>query len=262
MDYSPKTILDEEYLSDKPLTEQVADRIKQLIIQQELHSGDKLPTETALAERMGVSRSTIREAIKSLVSQNVLRARHGAGTYIADSPGMADDPLGFQFIQDKQHLARDLLEVRAMIEPEVAAMAASHATQDDIRELEELYGKMERLLLSGEDYLEVDIMFHQKIAEASRNMVVPRLTPIITEAVNLFTTRTEYQLLQETLDTHKGVLEAIKSHDPIWARDAMILHLAYNRNALREIERRERGLPVLAPKVPEEILHRKLFHNK
>ncbi len=245
------------YTEDRPLAEQVSEKIKDYIISNNLEKGDRMPTEPTLVSLFGVGRSTIREAIKILVSQNVLTVRQGSGTYISEEIGLTRDPLGFSFIRDKHRLARDLLEVRAMIEPEVAALAAQRATDEDVRELDELYRKMEALLLSGEEYLDVDLLFHQKIAQASGNLVIPRLMPIISEAVDLFTNRTGYQLLQETLDTHKGVLEAIRSHDPVWARETMLLHIAYNRNAIRELERAEQGLGPIAPKVPENIRIRK-----
>ena len=106
------------YDSSRPLAEQVAQRIKDYILEEKLKSGDKLPTETALAREMGVARSTVREAIKRLESQNILTVRHGAGSFVTDQPGLADDPLGLDFIEDKERLAFDLLEVRNIIEPE------------------------------------------------------------------------------------------------------------------------------------------------
>ena len=88
------------YDSSRPLAEQVAQRIKDYILEEKLKSGDKLPTETALAREMGVARSTVREAIKRLESQNILTVRHGAGSFVTDQPGLADDPLGLDFIED------------------------------------------------------------------------------------------------------------------------------------------------------------------
>lgn len=98
-----------EYDSSRPLAEQVAQKIKDYILEEKLKAGDKLPTETALAKEMGVARSTVREAIKRLESQNILTVRHGAGSFVTDQPGLADDPLGLDFIEDKERLAFDLL---------------------------------------------------------------------------------------------------------------------------------------------------------
>ena len=108
-----------EYDSSRPLAEQVAQKIKDYILEEKLKAGDKLPTETALAKEMGVARSTVREAIKRLESQNILTVRHGAGSFVTDQPGLADDPLGLDFIEDKERLAFDLLEVRNIIEPDL-----------------------------------------------------------------------------------------------------------------------------------------------
>lgn len=201
------------YDSSRPLAEQVAQRIKDYILEEKLKSGDKLPTETALAREMGVARSTVREAIKRLESQNILTVRHGAGSFVTDQPGLADDPLGLDFIEDKERLAFDLLEVRNIIEP--------------------------------------------AIARASGNLVAPQLAPIITASVEVFTEGTHRTLLQETLDTHKAVLEAIKCGDSTWARDAMTLHLSYNRDLYRKMHRARSGEPPLAPKVPEWVLQLK-----
>lgn len=224
----------------KPLAEQIAERLKEYIISQDLQAGDKLPTENTLTERMNVGRSTIREAIKLLASRNILEVRHGAGTFVSENVGVSDDPLGLSFIRDKQKLSRDLLEVRMIIEPPIAALAAKNATDEDIAELERLYNEVERLILAGESYLEMDMLFHQKIAEASKNLVVPNLSPLINQAVDLFTSRTGRKLTQETIETHRSVLEAIRAHDGVWAQDAMVLHLIYNRNYLRQIEQEER----------------------
>lgn len=176
-----------EYDSSRPLAEQVAQKIKDYILEEKLKAGDKLPTETALAKEMGVARCTVREAIKRLESQNILTVRHGAGSFVTDQPGLADDPLGLDFIEDKERLAFDLLEVRNIIEPAIAALAAHHATPEQIAEMEQLYDQMEYHILHGQDYLEEDMKFHRAIAQASGNLVAPQLTPIITASVEVFT---------------------------------------------------------------------------
>ena len=242
------------YDQSRPLAEQVAERLKEYILKEKLKSGDKLPTETALAKQMNVARSTVREAIKRLESQNILIVRHGAGSFVADNPGLTEDPLGFAFLEDKQKLAADLLEIRTIIEPAIAELAARNATEEDIAELERLYYIMEEQILNGEDYKYHDVCFHNTIAQASGNLVVPLLTPIITTAVDLFTERTRRRLLQETLETHREILEGIRSRDGAAARDAMLLHLSYNRRLFKKMERQEKGEPPLVPQVPEWVL--------
>lgn len=147
--------------------------------------------------------------------------------------------------------------MRNIIEPAIAALAARHATPEDIAEMESLYNLMEYHILHGQDYLDEDMKFHRTIARASGNLVAPQLAPIITASVEVFTEGTHRALLQETLDTHKAVLEAIKCGDSTWARDAMTLHLSYNRDLYRKMHRARSGEPPLAPKVPEWVLQLK-----
>lgn len=242
--------------SDKrPLAEQVADRLKDYILEEGLCSGDKLPTESALATEMQVSRSTVREAIKRLESQNILTVRHGAGSFVADNPGLTNDPLGLAFIPDRLKLARDLLEIRTIIEPAIAELAARNATAEDIEEIDRLYRLTEQHIMKGEDYLKVDIAFHGAIAKASGNLVVPNLMPIISTAVEFFTESTHRTLLQETLDTHKAVAVAIANHDTMAARDAMLLHMTYNRDLFRQMHKLSQE--DMAPRVPDWVLELK-----
>ena len=245
-----------QYDPARPLPEQVAEALKNYIIEQNMQSGDKLPTELTLSRQFGVSRSTIREAIRILESQNIVRVRQGSGSFIADHIGMSDDPLGLSFIHDKQKLTHDLLEIRTIIEPAIAELAARNATDEDIAELTDLYTQLEHKIMKGEDYIEVDMKFHEKIASASGNVVIPKLSPIIDEAINLFTKNTNYQLLQETLDTHRMMLDSIAQHNPAMARTAMLLHIAYNQKLLYEIQRQSMGLGPLTPKVPERLQKR------
>lgn len=223
-----------------PLAEQVANRIIHYILEKDLKPNDKLATENQLTESMGVGRSTIREAIKLLVSRNILEVRHGSGTFVADNVGLTEDPLGFSFEKDKQQLTKDLLAIRMMIEPPITALAARNATDEDIQKIEECHQKVEDLIRMGKPYIQEDILFHKAIAQASKNIVTPKLLPIINQAINLFTVRTGFKLTQETSETHRAMVEAIKEHDPVAAQDASTLHLIYNRNQLRKIEKENR----------------------
>lgn len=220
---------------DKPLGEQVSEQISRLIIDNEWNIGDKLPNEFELAKMLGVGRSTIREAIRALTSRNVLEIRRGAGTFISQKCGIADDPLGLEFVKDKLKLASDLLEVRFMIEPEIAAMAAATATDDEIEKMTELCNEVQELILSKEQHGNKDIEFHTQIARCSRNSVVVNLIPIINKSIMLFIDVTNRKLEQETIDTHREVLNAIKEHNPKAAHDAMYLHLVYNRRNIKRL---------------------------
>ena len=210
------------------LPEQISERIIQLILDENLKQGDRLPKEAVLVERLGAGRSTVREAMKLLQPRNIVRIKQGSGTYVASNPGIADDPLGFTFIEDKQQLARDLLEVRFMIEPQMARMAAQKATDEQVARIKELCDESERLAESGDDYSAADTAFHNAIAESCGNLVVPRLMGVLKASVPLFIDVTGRKLVAETIRTHRGVADAIAAHD------AMYLHLVYNRNIIAQ----------------------------
>lgn len=220
--------------ADLGLPEQISEKIIQLILDEHLEQGDRLPKEAVLVERLGAGRSTVREAMKLLQSRNIVRIKQGSGTYVASNPGVADDPLGFTFIDDKRRLARDLLEVRFMIEPQMASMAAEHATDDQIICIKEHCDESERLAARDEDYSAADTAFHIAIAESCDNLVVPRLMGVLKASVPLFIDVTGKKLVEESIRTHRDVADAIASRNPTAAHDAMYLHLVYNRNMIAE----------------------------
>ena len=125
-------------LKNKLLAEQVQEQIYQYILDTPIAVGAKLPNEFELGDRFGVGRSTIREAVKILVSRNILEIRRGCGTFVCENPGVVDDPLGFAFVDDKKRLGLDLCEVRMIIEPEIAALAAERAVPEEIEELQRI----------------------------------------------------------------------------------------------------------------------------
>ncbi len=219
---------------EKNLPEKLSDDIVSYILEENLQPGDRLPNESVLAEKLGAGRSSVREAVKLLASRNIVTVRQGSGTYVSASPGVVEDPLGFTFIGDKRKLAADLLEIRFLLEPSVAAWAAARAEEEDIRRIRKLCDETEQLLKEGKDHTKKDVEFHTAIGISSKNLVVPRLMPVINSAVPLFIDLTKNVLRQETIDTHREITEAIAAHDAARASDAMYLHLVYNRRLIRE----------------------------
>lgn len=214
---------------DKPLSSKLSEELLNYIRSENLKPGDRLPNESILAKKMGVGRSSIREAMKLLASRNIVTIRQGSGTYISQTPGMVDDPLGFSFIADKQKLAQDSLEVRFLLEPVIASLAAQNASEEDIALLRRLCQEVEDLVQLGQDHTQKDIEFHTAIALSSKNVVVPRLIPVINSAIPLLIELTGNTLKQETIDTHRALTDAIAAHNAAAAHDAMYLHLVYNR---------------------------------
>ncbi|MBQ1906587.1 MAG: FadR family transcriptional regulator [Firmicutes bacterium] len=217
----------------EPLSEIVANKIMEIIESRQLVAGDQIPTELELIEMLGVGRSSVREAIKILVSRSVLEIRRGKGTFLSPNPPVPGDPLGLSFAPDKVKTYQDLLAVRMALEPWMAREAALNADEDDIREIEKLCDEVERMILAGEGHMDRDVEFHTAIARSTRNTVIPLLIPIIVKSVTLFIEMSGNTLGKETIETHRAITEAIKAHDPEAAAAAMTLHIRYNADRIR-----------------------------
>lgn len=219
-------------MEKKLLGTQVEEELMNYILEEPVEIGQKIPNEFELAERFGVGRSTIREAVKGLVSKGILEVRRGAGTYVISTTSQEHDPLGLSKLQDKYKLALELCEVRLMLEPEIAANAAEHADEEDLKQLKRLCDETEQLYVEGKNHIAKDIEFHTCIAKCSKNRVVETLVPVIHSAVMTFANLTQLKLKNETIETHRALVEAITDHDPTGARCAMQMHLTYNRQEL------------------------------
>ena len=126
------------HLKNRLLAEQVEDQIYHYILDEALEPGAKLPNEFALGERFRVGRSTIREAVKLLSSKGIVEVRQGSGTYVVTTVKGLSDPLNLRSVQDKNALAFDLVNVRLLLEPGIAEMAAQNATPEDVERLRQL----------------------------------------------------------------------------------------------------------------------------
>ena len=219
-------------IDSRSLVERVADRIETLIAERKFAPGQKLPNEHELSALAGVGRSTLREAIKFLVSRNVLEIRRGAGTFVSEHVGITSDPLGLRFEADKRKLALDLCEVRLIVEPGIAQLAAVRATDTDISDIQTLCDEVAALIRAGENYAGKDIAFHIRIAESSKNSVIPKVIPIIGFAIDVFVDLTNHARAGEAARTHQAVVDAIRGRDPQGAFDAMERHLKDNRETL------------------------------
>lgn len=224
-----------EKINKKLLGAQVEEELLNYILHEPIEIGEKIPNEFELAEKFGVGRSTVREAVKALMSKGILEVRRGAGTYVVSTSTLEDDPLGLAKLGDKYKLALELLDVRMMLEPEIAAMACEHITPEEKVQLKQLCDEVEELYLSGKNHAKKDVEFHTCIARCSRNRVVEVLIPIINTAVLTFVNLTQRQLMKETLETHRAITNAIIKEDSVGAKCAMNMHLTYNRQRIMQI---------------------------
>lgn len=213
--------------------------IKSLILEEKLHPGDPLPTETSLCERLGVSRSSVREAIRTLASLDIVEVRHGRGTFVG---GLSLDPLvnGLSFRakadahQDLRTL-REVLDVRIALDLSVAeTLVADHAGEHDA-ELDRLVQAMTDKAQAGELFLEEDRAFHHLLLSTVDNT-------LISELVTAFwTIHTEVQPylgvapgadIIETARAHGTMLEAVRAGDAEAYREAVHAHYAPLRRAV------------------------------
>lgn len=222
------------------LTDRIEERLYQYILNNDMKTGAKLPNEYALAEHFEVSRGTVREAVKRLESRGILRVRHGSGTYVASLLPMQSDALGLDAVEDKIQLALDLTDVRMMMEPEIAALAALNRTDEEAAQLTEYCEAVRRKIEAGEDYIVEDMRFHWYLGKCSHNMVIESLVPIIDTAVISIANITRKKLLTATIDTHQEILEGVIDRDPLAARAAMSMHIDMNRIFIRQAQKREK----------------------
>lgn len=219
------------------LAEQVADQINQVIIDQNINAGEKLPNEFELAALLNVGRGTIREAVKLLVARNCLEIRRGKGTYVVEKPGQIEDPLGFAYVKDKITLAIDLMELRLRLEPWVARLAAQRIEETEKDTLRQLCEQVEHKIRSGEDHGPADKEFHAYIARCTHNSVITEIMPVITYSIDMFTKFKAPKLLEDTIRTHGLIAEGICANDPQKAYDSMYEHVAQNRESIEIVRR-------------------------
>ena len=217
------------------LSDRLADEIIAYINDHKLTQGDKLPNEAQLMEITGAGRSSVREAMKLLASRNIVTIKQGSGTYVAQTPGMTADPLGFAFIEDKVKLAIDMLEIRQILEPEIAAVAAMRATDEDAAGILALCDEYDRLHHAGKNVDDVDSQFHEAISLASKNIIVPRIISTITASVKLSIELTHRERVTQSAEEHRIIAEAIAQHNPIAARDTMYTHVYASRQRIKRM---------------------------
>jgi GntR family transcriptional repressor for pyruvate dehydrogenase complex len=216
--------------------EEVVGQLYRLIEAGKLKAGDRLPSERELAETFRVSRSSVREAIKTLENEGLVVSRPGSGTFItAVDIEAIIQPLASLLSRGKDALI-ELFEVRRLVEPSVAALAAERATPADLVRLKEICAAQERQIRQGTSAVQSDAAFHLAIGQATQNAALQRL---VASLVDMLQPMREKSLqtpgrAHKSLASHREILVAIERHDPEQARQAMQRHIeAVEHNLLR-----------------------------
>ena len=167
------------------------------------------------------------------MSRNIVTIRQGSGTFISEKKGVVDDPLGFSMMEDRRRLTEDLIQVRLMLDPQLAALAAQNAAEEDLQKLEQIKEELEDLIRQRKDYSLKDSQFHEQIANCSHNQIMTNLVPVITEGVRMFAVSVQETEYEQTLSSHRRIFEAIRDRRGEDAKMEMYFHLMYNSNRYR-----------------------------
>lgn len=215
------------------LYEQIVNQIEKRIVAGELKIGDQLPSEKELAEQFGVSRTAVREAIKALREKRLVEIRPGRGTFITnDAPEAMRHSLGLLMKFGTANGIIHLVEVREILEPEIAALAAGRVTEEQISAMRGAIAVMDTALDNVDVFVEADLDFHLAMAEATQNPIIPLLMDSIIDMLREQRKRTGVTRggLERGQFHHKQILEAISRRDPDASRKAMQLHLKQVRD--------------------------------
>ena len=214
------------------MSDQVFDQLRELVFRGHLKPGEKIMPERNLAEQLGVSRPTIRNAISRLVATGILEHRQGKGTFVRPSFSRANNPLAIAMGAPESSL-QDLLEVRMGLECNAAALAAQRADEEDIRVLEDCVKQIQEEVLLGRPGSEADASFHMAIAYATKNPAQVHLMKnfyyfllkgIEESYLHLYEESTQIETIREH---HTKIVDAIKNHDPEKAFNAMKRHISH-----------------------------------
>jgi len=210
------------------LYEQIVQQVEDSILKGQLKAGDQLPAERDLAQRFGVSRTAVREAVKTLREKGLVEAYSGRGTFVTDGTSQATrQSLDLMIRVNQQEGSATVAELRLVLEPEIAALAATRIEEQLLSAMRDAVVVMDRSMNDPASYIEADLDFHLALAEAVGNPLILSLLDSIVgllreERSRIFNAdggpeRGQYH--------HKRILAAIEQRDPEAAREAMRSHL-------------------------------------
>jgi GntR family transcriptional regulator, transcriptional repressor for pyruvate dehydrogenase complex len=218
------------------LTDAAIDKIKEMITSGRLRPGEKLPREADLAAELGLSRNSLREAVKALSLINVLDVRQGDGTYATSlAPSLLLEALSFMVDFHRDDTVLEFLEVRRILEPAATELAALRMPDEGRKELGEILQSAD-VNSPIEDFVAADLEFHRKIALGAGNSVLASLVDnmsVPTRRARLWRGVTEPQARERTLAEHAAIYHAIMSRDAGLARSSAIVHIAGIESWLR-----------------------------
>ncbi|NLB18400.1 MAG: FadR family transcriptional regulator [Syntrophomonadaceae bacterium] len=225
-------------IKTRKVYEEIIDQLRELINTGTYNPGDKLPSEREMAQMLGVSRASVREAVVVLQALGILVVRPGEGTFVSKSINNETiEPLAMILSVERNPLAQ-LMEVRLILEVEAAALAAERATEQNLQKMVEVLNDMRATADRSAQGVEFDLYFHFAIAEATHNPLLRRIIKTLDNMMHqtFLVNRNEMYSNRKTADRilgeHQIILEAIMNRDPNAAREGMQRHLEHVKKGL------------------------------
>ncbi|MFF6914404.1 FCD domain-containing protein [Streptomyces sp. NPDC012466] len=210
------------------LTDEAMDKIKAMIVAGELAPGSRLPKEELLAAQLGLSRNSLREAVRALTAMRILMVRQGDGTYVSSlEPHLLLETLSFASDVSQGRTALQLIQVRRLLEPQATGLAAALLTPKDLRELGDILERS-KSAATVEEFVAHDIAFHARIIEAVGNPVLSMLLRVLstsTQRARIVRGSQTRRAVDNAHRDHQQILDALRARDALLAASAATVHI-------------------------------------
>lgn len=221
-------------MHSETLSQSTAEKLRTMIMKDQVYQfGEKLPNENVLSEELGISRTTLRESVKILVSEGILEVKRGRGTFVAEKlDQFAEGHIGVQDFTNMKITLRDLYEVRLIFEPEAAALACKRATDEEIANILKLGEECQKQLLvnpQGKKRIKSESEFHGALLKASHNEFLSQFMPMLTETIEK-TFALDFNLdviAEDAYKDHILIMEFLEKRDAEALKSAVTIHLRH-----------------------------------
>lgn len=209
------------------LSEQVVNAIVQYIQENNLKTGDKLPTEKEFSDKFNVSRTSVREAIKALGINGILKSIPGKGTFLQDKAGALDIEGDGLLRMEAYTTINDVMEVRTPLEIQAAKLAAKRCTDSEVDEIENICRKYEEAVQHGDDFAKWGQAFHERLIKISGNKMLMKVLKSLRYMTNLYRDRLAKKNIgvEYYLKSHEIMCKALRTHDEEMAANEMAKHM-------------------------------------
>ena len=227
------------------LAENAAENLRQMILFGDTYKpGDQLPNEAKLSEMLNVSRTSVREAVKILIAENILEIHRGVGTFVKNNIGSSSNKFDMFYMNNKKQDLKDSLQLRFIIEPAMIRSCIENATVEELNKIYEMEEKCRTAACSDNGFnsgafSEYDLEFHKALAKATHNQVFEQLTPLLHQSISIIRKSAKdaditQALMDNAVINHKLIVECIKKKDYEGAKIYSETHV-YNTCRLMEI---------------------------